>query len=83
MFAVLANIFLTNKGKSLVPAHHLTSNTQLFYKQLVAHDMSSTDASIESADLIAYITTANIKIFMKRLIRKRQFTMAKANPAVL
>lgn len=58
MFAVFPDILLTDKGKALVRDHHHIDNAQLVYKHLLAHATASTKASVESVDLLPYITSA-------------------------
>src|SRR5687767_3393753 len=60
MYAVFEKTLLTDKGKTLVCQHQLTSDAQLIYKELSAHTMLSTKAAINAGDLHSYITSTTL-----------------------
>lgn len=60
MFAVFTDILLSDKGKFLVRKHHYTGNVQLIFKELVVHATDTIKASVESSDLLTYITSAKL-----------------------
>ena len=60
MYAVFAEVLLTDKEKSLVRSHELHWDAQKIHEELLAHAETSTKASVESAQILTYITTANL-----------------------
>jgi hypothetical protein len=60
MYAAFERHLQTDKGKALVRAHHSTSNAQAIYKELSEYALQSTKASLDSASLLAYITSAKL-----------------------
>ena len=59
MHAVFVEILLTEKGKSPHRCYKLHQDAQKIYEDLLAHAETSTKLSVESAQILAYITTAN------------------------
>ena len=60
MYAVFVEVLLTSKGKSLVRYYELYWDAQKIYKDLLVHAETSTKVSVESAQLLTYITIENI-----------------------
>ncbi len=60
VYSVLETFVLTDVGKSIVRKHESTFDAQLVFKELVAHAQSSTKASLDSAELLSYITSVRI-----------------------
>ena len=60
MYAVFTKTLLTDKGKSLVREHEDEYNAQLVYSKLVDHAQRSTKASVESSQLLTYITSTRL-----------------------
>ena len=58
MYAVFTNTILTDKGKYLFRQHEGDYNAHSIHKELLAHILTSTKASLESSILITYITTS-------------------------
>ena len=58
MYAVFAETLLTDKGKSLVRSHERHWDAQRIHTELLAYAETSTKASVESAQVLTYITTA-------------------------
>jgi len=57
MFAVFERTLLTDVGKSLVRNHEDDADTQEVYKAVVDYYHKSTKSSLDSADLLSYITS--------------------------
>ena len=60
MYAVWAKTLLTDKGKSLVRKHKKDYNAQQIHTDLLAHVQKSTKASVESSQLLTYITSTRL-----------------------
>ena len=60
MYAGFTEVSLTEKGKSLVRSHELHWDAQNIHEDLLAHAETSTKASVESAQILTYIPTANL-----------------------
>jgi hypothetical protein len=60
MYAAFERHLQTDKGKALVRAHNTTSDAQGIYKELCKYALQSTKASLDSASLLAYITSAKL-----------------------
>ena len=60
MYAVFVECLLTDKGKILVRSHELHWDAQKIHEEFLAHAETSTKASVESSQILTYITTANI-----------------------
>ena len=59
MHAVFAEDVLTAKEKFLVRQYELHWDTQKIHKDSLVHTETSTKVSVESAQLLTYITTVN------------------------
>jgi hypothetical protein len=57
MYAVFERTLVSDKGKALVRQHLGDFNAQHLYKTLCAYSLQSTKASIDSRDLLQYITS--------------------------
>ena len=60
MFAVFERTLLTDVGKSLVRDHEDDGDAREVYKAVVAYYLKSTKASLDSADLLSYITSIRL-----------------------
>jgi hypothetical protein len=60
MYAAFERHLQTDKGKALVRAQNATSNAQAIYKELSEYALRSTKASLDSASLLASITSAKL-----------------------
>jgi hypothetical protein len=60
MYAAFERHLQTDKGKALVRAHHANADAQAIYKELSEYALQSTKASLDSATLLAYITSAKL-----------------------
>ena len=60
MYAVFSKTLLTDKGKSLVREHERDYNAQQVHKKLLDYAQKSTKASVESSQLLTYITSARL-----------------------
>ena len=58
MYAVFECSLLTDQGKALVRAHEDDFDAQVIYRDLVAYALKSMKAAINSADILAYVTSA-------------------------
>ena len=56
----LQEIYLQKKRKPLVRSHELHSDTQKIHGELLAHAETSTKESVESTQILTYITTTNL-----------------------
>ncbi len=61
MYAVLVQKVLTDKGKAIVRAHEADYDAQKVYKELFEHHTKSTQAKMDSSDLLSYITSVSIE----------------------
>jgi hypothetical protein len=60
MYAAFERHLQMEQGKALVQAHHANANAQAIYKELSEYALQSTKASLDSASLLAYITSAKL-----------------------
>ena len=60
MYAVFEKTLLTDKGKSYVREHEKDSDAQSIYQKMKEHCLKSTSAAIESARILAYISSVQI-----------------------
>jgi hypothetical protein len=60
MYAAFERHLQTDKGKALVRAHNATLNAQAIYKELPEYALQLTKASLDSASLLTYITSAKL-----------------------
>jgi hypothetical protein len=60
MHAVFERHLQTDKGKALVRMHHTKADAQSIYTELLQYALKSTKASLDSATLLAYITSAKL-----------------------
>ena len=60
MYAVFAKTLLTDKGKSLVREHEKDYNAQQIHTKLLDYAQRSTKASVESSQLLTYITSTRL-----------------------
>ena len=60
MYALFAEVLLTDKGKSLVRRCGLHWDAHKIHKDLLVYAETSTKASVESFQLITCIVTANL-----------------------
>jgi hypothetical protein len=60
MYAAFERHLQTDKGKALVRAHHTNADAQAICKELSEYPLQSTKASLDSATLLAYITSAKL-----------------------
>ena len=60
MYAVFESVLKTDKGKSIVRAHHDTYDAQKVYEELAEYALKSTKASMDGSDLLTYITSASL-----------------------
>ena len=59
IYAVFTNTHLTDKRKYLVSQHEGDYNAHTIYKELLAHILTSTKASLQSSTILTYVATAN------------------------
>ena len=59
MYAVFAEVILTDKILSLVKCYELHWDAQKTHEDLLAHSKNSTKASVESDQILTYIITAD------------------------
>ena len=59
MYTVFAEVSLIDKRKSLVRSNELHWDAQKIREELLAHAETSTKLSVESAQILTYITNAN------------------------
>ena len=57
IYAVFAEVLLTDKGKPLVRYHELHWDAQKIHEELLAHAKTFTKSSVESAQILTVITT--------------------------
>ena len=57
-YAVLAKTVQTDRGRAIVRQYEETYDAQKVYADLVQHHLGSTQAQMESADILAYVTSA-------------------------
>ncbi len=60
MFAVFDCILLTDTGKALVLEHENDFDAQKIYAEIVKFYLKSTKASLDSSNLLSYITSAHL-----------------------
>jgi len=60
MFAVFERTLLTDIGKSFVQDHEGDGDAREVYKAVVDYYLKSTKASLDSADLLSYITSIHL-----------------------
>ena len=60
MYSVFERVLLTDKGKSIVRAYEETSDAQAVYRLMVEDAKESMNVQLDSADLLAYITSARL-----------------------
>jgi hypothetical protein len=60
VFGVFEKHLQTDKGKALVRKYHATSNSQAIYKELTEYALESRKASLDTATLLSYITSARL-----------------------
>lgn len=60
MYAVFERTLQTDKGKALVRMYQDTYDAQTIYKELKEYSMKSTKASLDSRDLLSYISSSQL-----------------------
>jgi hypothetical protein len=60
MYAVFERTLLSDKGKALVREHTLDYDAQRVYTELCAYALQSTKATIDSSNLLTYITSSRL-----------------------
>ena len=60
MYAVFTKTLLTDKGKSLVRDHEKNYDAQKIHKKLLDYAQRSTKASVDSSQLLSYITSTRL-----------------------
>jgi len=60
MFAVFDRTLLTDTGKALVHEHETDFNAQKVYAEVVECYLKSTKTSLDSSNLLSYITSTHL-----------------------
>jgi hypothetical protein len=60
MYCVLGRILQTDEGKVIVRSHDAGRNAQLIYAEFLQVMTQSTEAMMDSGELLLYLTTAKI-----------------------
>jgi ABC-type enterochelin transport system ATPase subunit len=60
MYSVLERILQTDEGKVIVRSHNANRNAQSIYAEFLQVMTQSTEAMMDSGELLAYLTTAKI-----------------------
>jgi hypothetical protein len=61
MYSVPERILQTDKGKVIVRSHDVDRNAQSIYAELLQVMTQSTEAMMDSGELLSYLTTAKIE----------------------
>ena len=73
MYSVLEQILQTDKGKVIVRSHDADRNAQLIYADFLQVMTQSTEAMMDSGELLSYLTTTKISDGSWRVLPKHLY----------